>query len=170
MTDYGKWDAFVAGLALSSSSSGEEEDDGDNDDAASPSYGWGKPLDDRGQIDRSGEMTFGNAKGNALSTNRAPQRTFRITEWDWDQSDSAATLRLDLTKAMRRCVSDLTCQLDFSQDMVRASMTEKEVEIRCFDQENAWELVFGLEELPGIDPSRSSFKLSRSSEARPSQR
>ena len=77
MTDYGKWDAYVASLALSSSEEEAEEDHVETEDAVAASsslYGWGKPLDERGQIDRSGEMTFGNAKGNGLSTNKAPQR------------------------------------------------------------------------------------------------
>ena len=71
-TNYGKWDSFVATL---SSSEGEEEEAAAAATApAEAKYGWGKPLDERGQIDRSGELTVGNAKGNALSTNEAPQK------------------------------------------------------------------------------------------------
>ncbi len=90
MTNYNKWDSYVANLSLTSS---DEEDEGPaqsraaaGPDAAAPArasagegdgakkYGWGKPLDERGQIDRTGELTVGNAKGNALSTNAAPQK------------------------------------------------------------------------------------------------
>ena len=81
MTNYGKWDAFVA--TLSSSDEDDVADRGLAKEAETASnaepvpkggYGWGKPLDERGQIDRSGELTVGNAKGNALSTNEVPQK------------------------------------------------------------------------------------------------
>ena len=87
MTDYEKWDSYVANLDLSSSGEDEDEDEkkevvvGDADGCKAlgdtqekGKYGWGKPLDEKGQIDRSGDLTVGNAKGNALSTNKTPQK------------------------------------------------------------------------------------------------
>lgn len=174
MTDYEKWDSYVANLDLSSSGEDEDKDEkkevvvGDADGCKAfgdtqekGKYGWGKPLDEKGQIDRSGDLTVGNAKGNALSTNKTPQKVFRITEWDWTQTGDAVKITLDISKARMRCVSDMTQKLDFTQDMIRAKMREREVDIRCYDQENLWELAFGLSGLPGIDPNKSSFALGR---------
>jgi hypothetical protein len=68
---------------------------------------------------------------------------------------------LDISKAMKRCISDITNKLDFNQDMVRTEMQENALVIRCYDQQNTWELVFALVKLPGINPEKSSFTLSR---------
>ena len=164
MTDYGRWDSYVANLALSSDSEGEGTPDAAateaEDGGEELSYGWGKPLDERGQIDRSGALTVGNAKGNALSTNEAPRKTVPIRDWSWDQTEDSVRVTLDVTRASEACVSDVTRRPDFSQDMVRAKMRPREVEVRCCDKENTWELTFGLEGLPGIDPEASSFAMS----------
>ena len=173
MTNYGKWDAFVATLSSSDEDEDEGADRGPAKEAETASkaadagakkggYGWGKPLDERGQIDRSGELTVGNAKGNALSTNEAPQKVFQITEWAWTQSEDAVEVTLDVTRARNRCVSDVTRQRDFAQDMVRCTMRDAGVEVRVRDQAGAWELAFGLVDLPGIDPERCSFRLATS--------
>ena len=81
MTNYDKWDQYVATLALSS----DEEEAADvlaqttPVEKSSNAYGWGKPLDARGQIDRTGDLTVGNAKGNALSTNKVPQKVNNLS-------------------------------------------------------------------------------------------
>ena len=88
---------------------------------------------------------------------------FQINEWKWEQSTDAVTITLDVTRAMRRCISDVTNKLEFNQDMVRTKMQANVVEVTCYDQKNTWELVFALVDLPGIDPEKSSFTLRHSS-------
>ncbi len=86
---------------------------------------------------------------------------FRITEWRWEQTDDEVTIQLDVTKARERCTSGGENENDagFSQDHVKATMREKEIEIKCYDRDNMCELAFGLSQLPGIDPEKSSFAL-----------
>ena len=82
MTNYSKWDQYIATLSLSDdeedseghSSASAAEADTRGNERGSKKYGWGKPLDSKGQVDRTGELTVGNAKGNSLSTNKAPQK------------------------------------------------------------------------------------------------
>ena len=160
MTNYDKWDRYVAAL------SDEEEEEPDQggasvDEAGDSSKqqiedraGWGMPLNERGQIDRSGELTVGNAKGNALSTNAKAKKEFEIAQYSWDQTEDAVAVTVPVNPRQFGIES-------FAQDNVKATMLSNEVVLSIYDKLTECTLRFGLTNLPGIVPEESSFHVSQ---------
>lgn len=154
-TNYGKWDRFVAELS---------DDDEDGKEAGCPAAhpsppkpfreapaGWGKPLNERGQIDRGGELTVGNAKGNALSTNAEVAKDFAVRAWRWTQTDAAVSVSIE--------VDPRVAGEGFAQDRVtlRVQPTSFALEVR--DAQSERTLRFGRRDLPGVVPERCAFEV-----------
>eukprot|EP00238_Polyblepharides_amylifera_P000778 CAMPEP_0196571218 /NCGR_PEP_ID=MMETSP1081-20130531/1397_1 /TAXON_ID=36882 /ORGANISM="Pyramimonas amylifera, Strain CCMP720" /LENGTH=279 /DNA_ID=CAMNT_0041888059 /DNA_START=157 /DNA_END=993 /DNA_ORIENTATION=- len=156
MTDYNKWDKFVADLSDEEDCEravDQSEDCKDLPPVQEVKAGVGGALSAEGKIQHS-DWRPGNARGNALSTNADVGSKFSITDYTWEEhSEPGAVLVQVPLKALGTVI----------QDKVRCSFSERSVSLAVETEERKqYELM--VEDFPceGIEPTESSFRVQSS--------